>query len=86
MSDAPYPKVEIPPRRVQVDRKWWSRSLLGRRTTLVPSSVVLMVVVGGASGSNRRIRWTMDASRRTGHITGSRVRWWVRLSSLDPFF
>lgn len=75
MSDASYPKEAAPPRRVHVDRRCRRSNLLGRRTTLDPRRVVFMVVVGLTPGMRRRSRWTIEARRRTGHITESLVRW-----------
>ena len=86
MSPAPYPNVPTPPPLVQEDLSCSLSSSLV--TTLRPSvsHMVLTGVSGPAASSVARIRLMIDARRRTGHITGSPVLSWVRLSILRPFF
>jgi hypothetical protein len=86
MSPAPYPNFPMPPPFVQEDLSCRLSSSLV--TTLCPSvsHMVLTGVSGLAASSVARIRLMMDARRRTGHIKGSPVLSWVRLSILRPFF
>ena len=86
MSAAVYPNASFPPIRVHVERSALRSDMLDTRHTLVLRHMELSGVSGEACGIRRWMRATSDASRRTGHSTGSLVRWCVLLSILVPFF
>lgn len=74
------------PAAVQVDLMCDRRLVLVTEPVVLMRQIALMGVVGAADGTFRRMRETIDASRRTGHNKSSEVRWCVLRSFFVPFF